>query len=346
MLVQINYFLQLVLHAALFGFCSFAFVFALMGTVTARYAFLLELEDSAHSIINLSHLAAFLLAPYVLATITWAMYKMLLCYKGLEMRSNFYMKTVVALAHLMAVSCWLLFVVFQPQIHKNGHVPVLDALIRHHDRQSLCWSGVVVQEYEVHDANAIRTDLNCVYYDNFIKKCVGCRVEVRHDEPTVFNQNQGALTMLALLAIVMHCWNMYVQQKETRRKPNRARNITNTLLMETEKEYDTAEEEEHESNMRMLDIISEARQEQAPQLFSFLQADGADTERLPINFSTQAACPPSSPDSGISAGHYDVPTSVYRVPKPKIKIPVPPPMPVAPIIARSPRPVLKFNFNN
>ncbi|AGR57020.1 actin-rearrangement-inducing factor 1 [Choristoneura occidentalis alphabaculovirus] len=346
MLVQINYFLQLVLHAALYAVCSGAFVFSLMGTVNDRYAVLLELEDSSHSVINLSILSAFLLGPYVFTTTTWAMYKMVLCHKRAEMHSNFYMKTIIALAHLMALSCWVLFVVFQPQIHKNGHLPVLDALARDYDRHSLCWKNIAFLSYEVHDANAIDPDRNCVYQDNFFKKCVGCRIEIRHDEPTVFNQNQYALIMLVLLTIVVHCWNMYVQRKEMQRlKPARVKqNRLGASFNEAENEYDSAEDE-HQSNIRMLQIVSENRQVnfEGP-ISSFMKADEEDF-RLPLISSftqKKAASPPSSPDSGIGAAHYDIPKAIYKVPR-KTVIPIPPPMPVAPIVARS-RPVLKLSF--
>lgn len=334
------------LHAALYTVCSGAFVFSLMGTANDRYAVLLELEDSSHSVINLSILSALLLGPYVFANTTWAMYKMMLCYKRAEMHSNFYMKTVIALAHLMALSCWVLFVVFQPQIYKNGHLPVFDALARDYDRQSLCWNKIAFLSYEVHDANAINPDRNCVYQDNFLKKCVGCRIEIKHDEPTVFNQNQGALIMLVLLTIVVHCWNMYVQRNEMRRlKPAHVKQFNiDASRNEAENGYDSAEDE-HQSNVRMLQIISENRQVnfESP-MSSFMRADEEDFRCPLISSFTQqgAASPPSSPDSGIGAAHYDTPKAIYKVPR-KTAIPIPPPMPVAPIVARS-RSVLKFSF--
>ncbi|AHD25617.1 arif1 [Choristoneura murinana nucleopolyhedrovirus] len=341
MLVQINYFLQLVLHAALYAVCSGAFVFSLMGTVNDRYAVLLELEDSGHSVINLSILSAFLLGPYVFTTTTWAMYKIVLYYKQAKMHSNFYMRTVIALAHLMALSCWVLFVACQPQIYKNGHLPVFDALARDYDRQSLCWNNIVFLSYEVHDANAINFDRNCVYQDNFMKKCVGCRMEIKHDEPTFFNQNQGALIMSVLLTIVVHCWNMYVQRKEMRRlKPAHVKqNRIGASINEVDSEYDSAEDE-HQSNIRMLEIFSENRQInfEGP-MSSFMRADEEDFGRSLISSFTQpkAASPPSSPDSGIGEAHCDIPKAIYKAPR-KTAIPIPPPMPppmpVTPIIAR------------
>ncbi|AGR57170.1 actin-rearrangement-inducing factor 1 [Choristoneura rosaceana nucleopolyhedrovirus] len=339
MLVQINYFLQLVLDATLYAVCSGAFVFSFMGTIKDQYAILLELEDSYHSVINLSFLSTFLLGPYVF-TIIWAMFTMALCYKR---HSNFYMKTTIALAHLLALSCWIIFVLFQPQLYKNGHLPVLDALERDYDRQSLCWSNIVFISYEVHDASAINYDRNCVYQDDFLKKCVGCRLEVKHDEPTFFNQNQGALIVSVLFAIVMHCWNMYVQIKKMRFKPDVKQNRKSASLDEAESAYDSAEENEHQDNIRMLQIVSEDREINfdGPPTSSFIRADMVDTICPLINSFTQQntriLSPPSSSNSGHGAIHYDTPKAIYKVPR-KIAVPVAPPKPVAPIAAQT-RPV-------
>ncbi|AAQ91678.1 actin rearrangement inducing factor [Choristoneura fumiferana DEF multiple nucleopolyhedrovirus] len=304
MLAQINYILQLVLHAALYTITLIAFVFSLMGTINYKYAFLLELNDNGHSVINLSVLTAFLLGPCVFTTTTWAIYKFLLCYKRAEMHSNFYMKTIISLAHVMALVCWTLFVVFQPQIYKNGHVPVLDARYRDYDRNSLCWSNIVSDTYEVHDTNAIRTDFNCVYRHDFVKKCVGCRMEVRHDEPTVFNQNQCALIMMVMMTAVLQFWNMYVQRKEMRYKPTPVK----TLYFESAplKEQDTAdEEEEQQSSFRMLEIISEPRVQ-----FQFPESSSLDRLSSPPPI-VQSSSSPNSPDSGID---YDIPQPFYSVP--------------------------------
>lgn len=330
MLVRVDYFLQLTLHAALYAACSAAFVFSLVGTQSDQFAFLLELHDSAHSVINLSLLSAFLLAPYVLATTTWGMYKALLCYKKLELHGNFYAKATLALAHVMALAGWLLFVAFQPQIYRNGHVPVLDALFRDYDRQSLCWHNVVLMPYEVHDFNAINDHRSCVYLDNFMKKCVLCRLEIRQDEPTVFNQIQGALTLWALTAVVLHCWNMRVQWRAMRRKQRAG-------PVETEG-YDTAEEEEErQSNVRLLQIVSEARLqfERAP-MDALVWTDALDARRPSADPRSprRASSPASSPDSGIGRGHAG---AIYDVPDPvKALVPVPPPLPPAPNVARRP----------
>nr|ALR70899.1 actin rearrangement inducing factor [Anticarsia gemmatalis multiple nucleopolyhedrovirus] len=319
MLAQINYILQLLLHAALYTITLIAFVFSLMGTINHKYAFLLELEDEAHSVINLSVLTAFLLGPCVFTTTTWAMYKFLLCYKRAEMHSNFYMKTIITLAHMMALVCWTLFVVFQPQIYKNGHVPVLDVRYRDYDRDSLCWSNIVSDTYEIHDTNAIRTDFNCVYKHDFVKKCVGCRMEVRHNEATVFNQNQCALIMMVMMTAVLQFWNMYVQRKKMRYKPTPVK----TLYFESAplKEQDTAdEEEEHQSNFRMLEIISEPRVQ-----FKFSNSSSSDKLSSSPPIMQSLSLPPSSPDSGID---YDIPQPFYSVPNKIVcKVPVPPPMP-------------------
>jgi hypothetical protein len=324
MLALINYILQLVLHAALYATTLVAFVFSLMGTLNNKYAFLLELEDDGHSVINLSVLTAFLLGPCVFITTTWAMYKIMLCYKKAEMRSNFYIKTIILLTDLMALVCWALFVVFQPQIYRNGHIPALDAKYRDYDRDSLCWSNIVSNTYEVYDSNAIYTDFNCIYMHNFVKKCVGCRMEVRAEEPTVFNQNQCALIIMVLTAAVLQFWNMYVQRKEMRNKPTSA----NTLYIESAplQEQDTADEEEEEqSNFRMLQIISE------PRRVHFNFPDPSSLDRLssppPLIMQSAAATSPNSPDSGID---YDIPEPLYSTPNKVIcRVPPPPPMFVA-----------------
>ena len=326
MLAQINYILQFVLHVALYAITLVTFVFSLMGTINYKYAFLLELDDGGHSVINLSVLTAFLLGPCVFTTTTWAIYKFLLCYKRAEMHSNFYIKTIISLTHVMALVCWTLFVVFQPQINKNGHVPVLDARYRDYDRDSLCWSNIVSNTYEVYDTNAIRIDYNCVYRHDFVKKCVGCRVEIRHNEPTVFNQNQCALIMMVIMTAVLQSWNMYVQRKEMQYKPAPVK----TLYFESaplKEQNNTDKEEEQYSNLRMVEIISEPRRQVQ---FQFPDPSSLDRLSLPhLIMQLTSSSLPSSPDSGIE--DYDIPQPFYSVPNKIVrKVPVPPPMPTPP----------------
>nr|UIX56258.1 Actin rearrangement inducing factor 1 [Hyphantria cunea nucleopolyhedrovirus]UIX56404.1 Actin rearrangement inducing factor 1 [Hyphantria cunea nucleopolyhedrovirus] len=330
MLEKINYILQLLVHFELYAVSLVAFVFSLMGTVNEKYAFLLELENSTHSVINVSFLAVFLLGPCVFVTTTWGVHKIILCYhKQTEVCHNYYIKTIITMAHLLAISYWTLFVVFQPQIYNNGHVPLLDAYARDYDQQSLCWNNVVLKRYDVHDFNAILVHninpifvgTNCVYLNDYMKKCVGCRLELRHNEPTIFNQNQVALMMIAILLIVLHWWNMYILRKEMRKRPVAAPSESAEL------EYDTDKEEERfQNNMRMLEIISENRRQvnfEFVPLTSFSQTDEVECPlvRLP-------ELSPSSPDSGIGEPHYAVPKPIkpiYSVPA-RIKIkPVPPP---------------------
>ncbi|QDL56997.1 ARIF-1 [Dione juno nucleopolyhedrovirus] len=349
MLNQINCLLQSVVYTV----CTIAFVFSLMGTITDKYAVLLELEDDARSVINLSLLSAFLLGPIVFTAMAWIVHKIVLYFKKAQMRTNFYTKTLIVMAHLMALTCWGLFVAFQPQIYKNAHVPALDAMFRDYDIESLCWAKIVLRRYEVHDANAIRADFNCVHQDNFVKKCVGCRKEIRHDEPTVFNQNQSVFIILALTTIVVQCWSMYVHRKMVCHKSssNNSQHDKNALFIKTEYSTDDDDdddddddyEEERQSNIRMLEIVSENRRinnfDSLPPNNTFIGEK--------INFSSpitkMTLSPPSSPDSGFetpppSPPHYDVPKIiVYNAPHNKIGIPAPPPMPLAPIVA-------PFNF--
>lgn len=146
MLEKINYILQLLLHFELYAVSLVAFVFSLMGTVNEKYAFLLELENSTRSVINVSFLAVFLLGPCVFVTTTWGVHKLILCYhKQTKVCDNYYIKTIITVVHLLAISYWTLFVVYQPQIYNNGHIPLLDAFARDYDRQSLCWNNVVLK---------------------------------------------------------------------------------------------------------------------------------------------------------------------------------------------------------
>ncbi|AAK85581.1 ARIF-1 [Epiphyas postvittana nucleopolyhedrovirus] len=299
MLSQINYFLQLLLNIIMFTVHIVVFVFSLMGTVNQKYALLLELNDGV-SVLNISLLTAFMWGPYVLIAITYYMYKIILYFKKLSMKCDFYIKSVIIVVNVLALICWLLFVIFQPQIYQHGHVPVLDVMYREYDLDSLCWSNVYVEKYDAHDTNAIVTDRNCVYQHNFIKKCIGCRIEVQHDEPTVFNQNPSALIMMTLTIIIIFCWNMYVQQKEMRTKPEPA------VESNEEGGYTTDEEE---SQLRLLEVMTEGRS------------------------STTGTA--SSPDSGVQFSffgdyEYSVPRPVYSVPRKPIRVccvPVPPPLP-------------------
>ncbi|AFY62927.1 actin rearrangement inducing factor-1 [Samia ricini nucleopolyhedrovirus] len=320
MLSQLNFFLQFVLNLTVYVACAGAFVFALMGMAGGKYAVLLELDDAVHSVVNLSPLATFLLGPCVFTATTWGMYRTMLRFTKAEVRLNFYVKATILLADALALTCWLLFLLFRPQMYKNGHVPALDALYRDYDRESLCWSGVSMGEY---DANGINAERNCLFYhlsgallETFTKKCVACRIDVRHNEPTVFTENQWTVTVAVFMIFVIQCWNAYVRHKDMRFQPKQdAQSVDG---------YDTTdEEEERQSKLRLLEIVSEGRQS-----------------------ATSSSC---SPDSGattfsfLDASEYDVPSNrplysipnslpVYKVPRPALKprpchIPVPPPLP-------------------
>lgn len=286
-----------------------------MGIVNIKYAVLLELDDSVRSVINLSLLIALLLGPCVFTTTMWSAYKAVLWYKNAKTYGNFYIKSVVALADVLTLICWLLFVVFQYQIQHGGHVPVLDAMYRDYDRESLCWSGVRVDEcdYNSIECNYYTAHRNCVYHHisgtgyDIVKKCIACRIEVRHDEPTVFVKNQLSLVILALTLAAVHGWNMYVRQKEMRNRPT----IIPNKDIETppNEDYDTADEDELESSLRMLEVLSVGRESSEEKVLPRV---------LAFDFSNI----------------YDTPQSVYRIPpKPKKSliqglIPPPPPMPI------------------
>lgn len=305
MLKQINYYQQLMIRAVLYAICSVEFVFSLMGTINEKYAFLLELEDVNHSVINLSFLTMFLLGPFVLTNI------FLIVYECCKRKVNFYINTVIVLSHLLAFCFYIMFVIFQPQIYNNGHIPAIDVFFRDYDRHTLCWNNIIYLNYEVHDANAIIDDPNCVYQDNFLKKCVGCRKEVRHGEPTVFTKHQLFIIVMVVFTFFAHCCEVYKHLIKTSPVNEKAKSFV-----------DEEETVNYEEKMRMFNVINEGYQNRTP-MNSCVQTD---------------LLPDQSPDSGFNAPYYDFPEPIYATPnKLAIPVPPPPPMPIAPIISRLPK---------
>nr|QNN89345.1 actin rearrangement inducing factor 1 [Spilarctia obliqua nucleopolyhedrovirus] len=136
--------------------------------------------------------------------------------------------------------------------------------------------------------------------------------------------------MIAILLIVLHCWNMYILRKEMRKRPVIQSGESAELKYD---DTDKEEEEQFQSNKRMLEIISEDRRQidfEFMPLTTFSYVDEVECPLVRLSEPKQVTInlPPSSPDSGISEPHYAVPKpikSIYSVPdRRKIK-PVPPP---------------------
>ncbi|AGA16175.1 arif-1 protein [Thysanoplusia orichalcea nucleopolyhedrovirus] len=326
MLNKISAVLQLGLNASLLLVYFTVFVLSVMGVINNRYAFLLEIEKS-QSVINLSIPIMLTFGMYIFFYMFYFIWKIIVWASNrrnqavnLNQEDNFYITITLILLNTVTGLCWMLFVMFQIYVFKNGHLPALDVLYRHYDLESVCWDSIVYTEidYTSHD----EIDPNCVYI-NLYKKCIMCRATVSYNEPTVFNENYPVIIMGVLTLLAVQCWNLYVQLKEMRQ------NIYQKRRAEAERasyehycDLDYCREE-RDSNSRLLEVVSEGRNSgslAAAQPASSAAASTAASETLSSFIAhSDASSQPTSPfgvhNEFCFGDTYTVSQPIYSVPK-------------------------------
>ena len=87
-----------------------------------------------------------------------------------------------------------------------GHVPTLDSYVREHDKESVCWKGIVRLDY-----NSIG-GANC-YRIGEVSYCALCRKEYYHDELTFLKLHRFELALVLLLLFVLNAYTLWKLHK-------------------------------------------------------------------------------------------------------------------------------------
>lgn len=84
-----------------------------------------------------------------------------------------------------------------------GHIPALDAYVREHDRESVCWNGIVRLDY-----NSLAFDTNC-YRIAETTYCALCRKEYYSDEMTFLKLNRFELAFVLVLLLTLNGYTLW-----------------------------------------------------------------------------------------------------------------------------------------
>jgi hypothetical protein len=284
--------LQAFLNCILFIIYLLICLLSVLGIIDNRFAFSLDIQDTSF-VINLSVLTAPLFGLWLLFYASIYLRALILCLKGLwkskknnddpeivprrpdhndaiTRRRKFFVKFISILVNAMIAIFWIWFIIYQINIHNNGHVPFLDVNYRDYDLESICWSGVGIL---LMDENMI-VDNNCFFVDNkliqthyFKVKCVSCRKLIKEDEKTFFNQNFVATILSVLTLLIVQLWNLYVFLKKSNANADTSSKNTkhNDIYMKTYAPMycdDNEEADEKSSEIRCFEEIYSARKSQ------------------------------------------------------------------------------------
>ncbi|QNV47862.1 actin rearranging factor 1 [Alphabaculovirus altersperidaniae] len=84
-----------------------------------------------------------------------------------------------------------------------GHIPALDAYVREHDRESVCWGGITRLDY-----NSVRFGANC-YKIGELAYCAVCRREYYSDELTFIKSNRFELAFVLILLLALNGYTLW-----------------------------------------------------------------------------------------------------------------------------------------
>lgn len=84
-----------------------------------------------------------------------------------------------------------------------GHIPALDAYVREHDRESVCWNGIVRIDY-----NSVAFNANC-YRIAEVAYCALCRKEYYSDELTFLKLNRFELAFVLMLLLTLNGYTLW-----------------------------------------------------------------------------------------------------------------------------------------